>query len=115
MQDTLSVSLTIMFSLVIFSFLGVSRMKVSNKSDHHLADKATHANATFRNLNLAQSAPQKKRDLRLHPHAIRTGDYYMFDSPEDREEPIMNEEYDFLERHDIRTRQMAKRVNKKML
>lgn len=115
MQDTLTVRINIMFSLVIFSFLGMSRINSSNKSSHNLVDKDTHTHLTFRNFNFAQSAPQKKRDLRLHPHAIRTGDYYMFESPEDREEPILNEEYDFLERHDIMTRQMAKRVKNKML
>lgn len=66
----------------------------------------------FRVLNWGQSAPQRKRDLRLHQHAVLTGDYYMFNSLEDREEPILYEEYDFLERHDIITHQQ--RVNTEM-
>lgn len=110
MRNTPEVRTTKMYSLVIFSFSGMSRMEVPSNSDNEL-----NTHTSFRDLSFAQSAPQKRRDLRLHPHAIRTGDYYMFDSPEDREEPVMNEEYDFLERHEIITRQMAKKVNNKKL
>lgn len=48
----------------------------------------------------------KKRDLRLHPHAVRTGDYYMFEKHTETDEPILYEEYDFLEREDRRAREL---------
>lgn len=66
---------------------------------------------TLRNLNFARSSPLKRRDLRLHPHAVRSGDYYMFDDQDDGDEPILNEEYDFLDKEDMRTRQMLLSVS----
>ncbi|XP_034113348.1 piezo-type mechanosensitive ion channel component [Drosophila albomicans] len=69
--------------------------------------------AQFRFSNIRTAAP-KRRDLRLHPHAVRSGDYYMFDDQEDADEPIVNEEYDFLEKEEMHNRQMlaARKKNK---
>jgi len=61
---------------------------------------------TLRNLNLVRSSPLKRRDMRLHPHVVRSGDYYMFEDQDDGDEPNMNEEYDFLEKEEMLTRQI---------
>lgn len=82
-------------------------------TEHERSVHIKKEKAQFSSLNWGQSAPQRKRDLRLHQHAVLTGDYYMFNSLEDREEPILYEEYDFLERHDIITHQQ--RVNTEIL
>lgn len=81
-------------------------------TEHERSVHTKKEQAQFRTMNWGQSAPQRKRDLRLHQHAVLTGDYYMFNSLDDHEEPILYEEYDFLERHDIITHQQ--RVNTKI-
>ncbi|XP_030385687.1 piezo-type mechanosensitive ion channel component isoform X1 [Scaptodrosophila lebanonensis] len=48
----------------------------------------------------------RRRDLRLHPHVVRTGDYYMFDEVDDADDMDEYQEYDFLERQEIRERQI---------
>lgn len=52
-----------------------------------------------------EPTPTKLRDLRLHPHAVRTGDYYMFEEQNDIDDPVLYEEYDFLEKQDRRARE----------
>ncbi|KAH8320327.1 hypothetical protein KR074_002805, partial [Drosophila pseudoananassae] len=59
----------------------------------------------FRNTYFTRSPQPKRRDLRLHPHAVRTGDYYMFEVLDDDDDMDVYEEYDFLEKEDLRARQ----------
>ncbi|XP_032289056.2 piezo-type mechanosensitive ion channel component [Drosophila virilis] len=65
-----------------------------------------------KSISLTHPSPPKRRDLRLHPHAVRTGDYYMFEEYNDIDEPILYEEHDFLEKED--TRQMLIYSKKKL-
>ncbi|XP_064541788.1 piezo-type mechanosensitive ion channel component-like isoform X2 [Drosophila montana] len=65
-----------------------------------------------KSISLTHASPPKRRDLRLHPHAVRTGDYYMFEEYNDIDEPNLYEEYDFLEKED--TRQMLIYSKKKL-
>ncbi|KQS44472.1 uncharacterized protein Dere_GG26191, partial [Drosophila erecta] len=54
----------------------------------------------------SRSLKPRHRDLSLHPHAVRTGDYYMFNELDDDDDLDVYEEYDFLEKEDLRARQM---------
>ncbi|XP_037730493.1 piezo-type mechanosensitive ion channel component isoform X4 [Drosophila subpulchrella] len=60
----------------------------------------------LKNTYLTRTPEPRRRDLRLHPHAVRTGDYYMFEEFNDDDDMDVYEEYDFLEKEDLRARQM---------
>ncbi|KPU74870.1 uncharacterized protein Dana_GF27265 [Drosophila ananassae] len=66
----------------------------------------TDKRSQFRNTYFTRSPQPKRRDLRLHPHAVRTGDYFMFEELDDDDDMDVYEEYDFLEKEDLRARQI---------
>ncbi|TDG46195.1 hypothetical protein AWZ03_007403 [Drosophila navojoa] len=68
-------------------------------------EQLASVNSIWSSQQKAQPTPTKVRDLRLHPHAVRTGDYYMFDEQNDIDDPVLYEEYDFLEKQDRRARE----------
>ncbi|KRK05152.1 uncharacterized protein Dyak_GE28071 [Drosophila yakuba] len=59
-----------------------------------------------RDTYFSRSLKPRHRNLSLHPHAVRTGDYYMFNEFDDEDHLDVYEEYDFLEIEDLRARQM---------
>ncbi|XP_070141022.1 piezo-type mechanosensitive ion channel component-like [Drosophila kikkawai] len=67
----------------------------------------------LKNTYFTRSSQPKRRDLRLHPHAVRTGDYYMFEEFGDDDDMDVYEEYDFLEKEDYRARQMRLSIKNK--
>ncbi|XP_033241797.1 piezo-type mechanosensitive ion channel component isoform X2 [Drosophila pseudoobscura] len=68
--------------------------------------KPAKPNTHVTDMYFTRSPQPKRRDLRLHPHAVRTGDYYMFEEFDDDDDMDVYEEYDFLEKEDLRARQM---------
>ncbi|KMY86979.1 uncharacterized protein Dsimw501_GD29628 [Drosophila simulans] len=66
-----------------------------------------------RDTYFSRSLKPRRRDLSLHPHAVRTGDYYMFNELDDDDDLDVYEEYDFLEKEDIRARQMRQSLRSK--
>jgi len=64
-----------------------------------------------RDTYFSRSLKPRRRDLSLHPHAVRTGDYYMFNELDDDDDLDVYEEYDFLEKEDVRARQMRQSVS----
>jgi len=69
----------------------------------------------LKNTYLTRSAEPRRRDLRLHPHAVRTGDYYMFEEFNDDDDMEVYEEYDFLEKEDLRARHMRLSVSQERI
>ncbi|XP_043655124.1 piezo-type mechanosensitive ion channel component [Drosophila teissieri] len=59
-----------------------------------------------RDTYFSRSLKPRHRNLSLHPHAVRTGDYYMFNEFDDEDDLDVYEEYDFLEIEDLRARQI---------
>ncbi|XP_043071722.1 piezo-type mechanosensitive ion channel component [Drosophila grimshawi] len=76
----------------------------SSRSEDSLHSKSSK----LKNINLTRATPSKKRNLKLHPHAVRSGDYYMFVEQEEVEDQLLEDEYDFLEKEDELTRQTIK-------
>ncbi|XP_030240836.1 piezo-type mechanosensitive ion channel component [Drosophila navojoa] len=76
-------------------------------------EQLASVNSIWSSQQKAQPTPTKVRDLRLHPHAVRTGDYYMFDEQNDIDDPVLYEEYDFLEKQDRRAREYLLSYRKK--
>ncbi|SPP88364.1 Hypothetical predicted protein [Drosophila guanche] len=79
--------------------------EVRSPSEEYTA-KPAKPKSHVTDMYFTRSLQPKRRDLRLHPHAVRTGDYYMFEELDDDDDMDEYEEYDFLEKEDLRARQM---------
>ncbi|XP_041451232.1 piezo-type mechanosensitive ion channel component isoform X3 [Drosophila obscura] len=79
--------------------------EVRSTSQEYTA-RTAKPNTQVTDMYFTRSPQPKRRDLRLHPHAVRTGDYYMFEELNDDDDMDEYEEYDFLEKEDLRARQM---------